>query len=104
VAMLLEAIYEEDFYDFSHGFRRGRSPHRALKELRQQCVRMKIGWIVDADVSSFLDRSSQCPPADQTLSKSGGCWSNTLIRNPFRLPRRTCTAWSSPRFTRCHTV
>ena len=55
VVMLLEAIYEQDFYDFSYGFRRGRSPHRALKELRQQCVRMKIGWIVDADISSFFD-------------------------------------------------
>jgi RNA-directed DNA polymerase len=55
VVMLLEAIYEQDFYDFSHGFRRGRSPHRALKELRQQCVGKKIGWIEDADISSFFD-------------------------------------------------
>ncbi len=55
VVMLLEAIYEQDFYDFSHGFRRNRSPHRALKELRQQCVEMRIGWIVDADISSFFD-------------------------------------------------
>ena len=55
VVMLLGAIYEQDFYDFSHGFRPGRQPHRALKELRQQCVGMKIGWIVDADVSSFFD-------------------------------------------------
>ena len=56
VVMLLGAIYEQDFYDFSHGFRPGRQPHRALKELRQQCVGMKIGWIVDADVSSFFDK------------------------------------------------
>jgi group II intron reverse transcriptase/maturase len=55
VTMLLEAIYEQDFYDFSHGFRPRRQPHRALKELRQWCVGMKIGWIVDADVSSFFD-------------------------------------------------
>lgn len=59
VVMLLEAIYEQDFYDFSHGFRRGRSPHRALKELRQQCVGKKIGWIVDADISSFFDSISR---------------------------------------------
>jgi group II intron reverse transcriptase/maturase len=55
VVMLLGAIYEQDFYDFTHGFRPGRRPHRALKELRQQCVEMRIGWIVDADVSSFFD-------------------------------------------------
>ena len=55
VVMLLGAIYEQDFYDFSHGFRAGHSPHRALKELRDQCWRMRIGWIVDADVSNFFD-------------------------------------------------
>ena len=30
--MLLEAIYEQDFYDGSYGFRPGRSPHEALQE------------------------------------------------------------------------
>ena len=30
VAMLLEAIYEQDFQDCSYGFRPGRSPHAAL--------------------------------------------------------------------------
>ncbi len=53
--MLLGAIYEQEFYDFSHGFRKGRSPHRALRELRQQCKSMNIGWIVDADVSGCFD-------------------------------------------------
>jgi hypothetical protein len=28
VAMILEPIYEEEFFDFSFGFRPGRSPHR----------------------------------------------------------------------------
>ena len=32
VAMLREAIYEQDFYDGSSGFRPGRSPHAALQE------------------------------------------------------------------------
>ncbi len=55
VVMLLGAIYEQAFYDFSYGFRQGRSPHQALKVLREQCKRMNIGWIVDADVSGFFD-------------------------------------------------
>ena len=38
VAMLLEAIYEQDFYDCSYGFRPGRSPHAALHALREQCM------------------------------------------------------------------
>jgi len=55
VAMLLEAIYEQDFYDGSYGFRQGRSPHEALHELRQRCMTEGIGWIVDADVSGYFD-------------------------------------------------
>ena len=53
--MLLEAIYEQDFYDGSYGFRQGRSPHEALHVLRQQCMTEGIGWIVDADVSGYFD-------------------------------------------------
>lgn len=55
VVMLLEAVYEQDFYDFSHGFRPGHSPHQALHELREQCRELTINWIVDADVSGFFD-------------------------------------------------
>jgi RNA-directed DNA polymerase len=55
VARLLEAIYEQDFYDGSYGFRQGRSPHEALHALRQRCMTEGIGWIVDADVSGYFD-------------------------------------------------
>jgi retron-type reverse transcriptase len=55
VTMLLGAVYEQDFHDFSHGFRQGHSPHQALQELREQCMELNIGWIVDADGSGFFD-------------------------------------------------
>jgi group II intron reverse transcriptase/maturase len=55
VAMQLEAIYEQDFYDFSYGFRPGRNPHQALQELKEQCWKKNVNWIVDADVSGFFD-------------------------------------------------
>ena len=55
VAMLLEAIYEPDFSDSSYGFRPGRSPHDALREVRTRCMTEGIGWIVDADVSGYFD-------------------------------------------------
>ena len=55
VAMLLEAIYEQDFLDCSYGFRPGRSPHAALHELRERCMHEGMGWIVDADVSGYFD-------------------------------------------------
>jgi RNA-directed DNA polymerase len=53
--MLLEAIYEQDFYDFSYGGRRGRSAHQALLKLREQCLKLNINWIVDADITGFFD-------------------------------------------------
>lgn len=55
VVMMLEAIYEQDFYGFSYGFRTGHSAHQALQELREQCIGKNIKWIVDADVSVYFD-------------------------------------------------
>ncbi len=55
VGMLLESIYEQDFYDFSHGFRPGRSPHQALHEVRQGLLGSRIGQVIDCDISSFFD-------------------------------------------------
>jgi len=54
VAMLLEAIYEQDFLDSSYGFRPGRSPHAALHEIRERCMNEGMSWIVDADVSGYF--------------------------------------------------
>ena len=55
VEMVLSVIYDVDFYDFSHGFRKGHSQHKALHELREQCLRLNIGWIVDADITGLFD-------------------------------------------------
>lgn len=55
VVMILEAIFEPIFQPFSHGFRRGHNQHQAIRELREQCVKLNINWIVDADVSGFFD-------------------------------------------------
>ena len=55
VAMLLGAIYEQDFQECSYGFREGRSPHHALTELREQCGGKHINWIIDVDISGFFD-------------------------------------------------
>jgi group II intron reverse transcriptase/maturase len=55
VAMILGAVYEQDFEDFSHGFREGHSQHQALHELREKCREIGVAWIVDADVAKFFD-------------------------------------------------
>jgi len=58
IAMLLSAIYEVDFHFFSLGFREKRSPHMALKYLRDSCYRERASVIIDADVSKFFDNMS----------------------------------------------
>jgi group II intron reverse transcriptase/maturase len=55
IVMVLEAIYEQDFKDCSHGFRPGRSAHRALESLWKQTMGIKGGWIVDVDIRKFFD-------------------------------------------------
>jgi RNA-directed DNA polymerase len=55
VAMVLEAIYEQDFMDCSYGFRPGRSAHQALESLRAQMMAIGRGWIVEVDIRKFFD-------------------------------------------------
>ena len=53
--MLIEPIYEAEFYDFSYGFRPGRSAHDAIKALHDAVMRMGTGWILDVDIRKFFD-------------------------------------------------
>ncbi|MGA2497177.1 MAG: reverse transcriptase domain-containing protein, partial [Tepidisphaeraceae bacterium] len=55
---VLNAIYEEDFLGFSHGFRPGRGAHDALDALTVAIQRKKVNWILDADIRSFFDMLS----------------------------------------------
>src|SRR4029453_15104621 len=55
VAMLLEAIYEQDFCAASYGFRPGRSPHQALHDVRQGLLGTRIRHVIDCDISAFFD-------------------------------------------------
>lgn len=55
VAMVLEAVYEQDFYEGSYGFRPGRSAHDALNVLQNITVTMAGGWILEVDIKKFFD-------------------------------------------------
>jgi len=55
VSMLMGAVYEQDFYPFSYGFREAHNAHQAIGEIRSQCMEHGIRWIYDADVSGFFD-------------------------------------------------
>jgi group II intron reverse transcriptase/maturase len=55
VSTLLNVIYDVNFFDFSHAFRKGHSQHKALHELREKCQKLNIGWIVSADITGLFD-------------------------------------------------
>ena len=52
---VLQAIYEQDFLDCSHGFRPGRSAHDAIRALDRVVHRGEVNWILEADIVSFFD-------------------------------------------------
>ena len=55
VAMVLEAVYEQDFLDCSYGYRRGRSAHDGLQAVRAHVMEMRGGWVLEADIEAFFD-------------------------------------------------
>ena len=56
VAMVLEAIYEQDFLTCSYGFRPGRSAHQALDSLWNRLMEMEGGWVLE-----LTSRTSSTP-------------------------------------------
>ncbi len=87
VAMILEAVYEQDFLPCSYGFRPGHSAHQALATVRSDLMGMKGGWIVEADIKDcfgafdhewmrkILDRRIR----DGVLIRTIGKWLNAGI-------------------------
>ena len=54
-AEVLSAIYEQEFVNFSYGFRPKRSPHQALDALSVGIMQRKVNWVLDADIRGFFD-------------------------------------------------
>jgi group II intron reverse transcriptase/maturase len=55
VMMVLETVYEQDFLDCSHGFRPGRSAHDALQAVWSHTMKVRGGWVLEADIEKFFD-------------------------------------------------
>lgn len=56
VQMLLEPLYEQDFYDLSYGFRPNRSAHQAIDALDRALFKAgRTVWVLEVDVKSFFD-------------------------------------------------
>ena len=54
VVLILEPIFEADFLDCSHGFRRGRKAHDALEEIRTNLKEGRTA-VYDADLKGYFD-------------------------------------------------
>lgn len=52
---ILDQIYESKFYEFSYGFREGKSCHQAIKEINQIIMTKRVNFVVDADIKGFFD-------------------------------------------------
>lgn len=52
---ILEAIFEQDFLDCSHGFRPGRSCHRAVDQVDKVVMTRPVNYIVEVDIEKFFD-------------------------------------------------
>jgi RNA-directed DNA polymerase len=54
----MESIFEPQFLDCSFGYRKGRSPHDAMRKVWQE-LNTGACWIVDADLRAYFDTISQ---------------------------------------------
>jgi len=55
IVMALEPILEKEFYDFSYGFRPGKSAHQALERIWKESMGMNGGYVIDMDISKYFD-------------------------------------------------
>jgi group II intron reverse transcriptase/maturase len=55
VAMVLNAVYEQDFLPCSYGFRPERSAHQALQALWDATMKVSGGWVIEIDIRHFFD-------------------------------------------------
>jgi group II intron reverse transcriptase/maturase len=55
VTMVLNAIYEQDFFAVSYGYRAGKSAHEAVGDLTFQLQYGTFGYLVEADIQGFFD-------------------------------------------------
>jgi RNA-directed DNA polymerase len=55
VAMVLNAVYEQDFLPCSYGFRPGKSAHQALQALWNATMKVGGGWVIEIDIRHFFD-------------------------------------------------
>jgi RNA-directed DNA polymerase len=62
--LVLEPIFEAEFYPSSYGYRPGRRAQDAIAEIHHFCKPSTYEWVIEADIKACLDASSHCSFAD----------------------------------------
>ncbi len=96
VVMALEPIYEQEFYEFSFGFRPGKSAHQALEYLWKGIMDRNIRWILDLDIRKFFDTVQHgilrelfhIRVRDGVITRLVGKWLNAGVMKNGRLSYR----------------
>ena len=71
-AMVLEAVYEQDFLPCSYGFRPGRSAQQALRTLQNVLWAKRLYWVVEIDIRKYFDSIPH--PALVPAQPGAGFW------------------------------
>lgn len=58
---ILEAIFEGDFLDVSHGYRPGRGCHGALQSYDRMVMTKRVSYVIEVDIKGYSE-SSAMPP------------------------------------------
>jgi len=69
-ADLLDAIYEQDFFDCSYGFRPGRSQHQALDEVGKVICKRPTSWVLELDIKAYFDSRRRYIPRCMTIRRT----------------------------------
>jgi len=59
VKLVIEPIFETNFLDCSHGFRPGRKPHDAIREIERSITFEGYREVIDADLKGYFDSIPQ---------------------------------------------
>jgi RNA-directed DNA polymerase len=95
VAMVLQAVYEQDFLDCSYGFRPGRSAHDMLEAVWLETTKMAGGWLIEIDIRKYFETiphrqltdAIRRRVADGTLLRLIGKWLNAGVLEDGALSR-----------------
>ena len=68
----LTPIFDPGFSEHSYGFRPGRKAQDAV-EAAQRYAREGKDWVVDLDITKFLDTASYCPLIHESCSNRVDC-------------------------------